>query len=571
MSESTLQIFGDELANYCVELGFITQEQLEDARQSQQLNGGSVCDILVEKEYLESDILLGAYAVMHHVPPVRLENIDIAPDVIELIQEKVAKYYKAIPIARSGKYLTMAMADPLNVFALDDLTLMTDMKISPVLALASSINDKLDHHYHQTENFEEIIADLETDDVVDAVVEEADLNIDQMHDEKAAAPVVKLVNIILTQAIEENASDIHIEPFDRKIKIRYRIDGILYARPSPPYSLYRSIVSRMKVISQLDISERRLPQDGRFRIRTKGREVDFRVSTLPTVHGEKTVLRVLDKSSQNMDIERIGMVPSAQEVFKEALSASHGMIMVTGPTGSGKTTTLYAALTRLNAPDVNIVTVEDPVEYQFDGINQVHVNPNINLTFAAGLRSILRQDPDIVMVGEIRDAETADIAIKAALTGHLVLTTIHTNDAASAFVRLIDMGVEPYLVSSAVNIILAQRLARRLCERCKKEVEISEEVLQRAQYKGDPSEATFYSPQGCVYCRQTGYRGRVAIIEVLPVTEELRRMVHEGADSNELKKVAISNGMQTLRQVGLIRVSEGITSLEEILRVTQAD
>lgn len=568
-SNISQKAFGSDIAEYCVSAGVITQAQFEEAQELQKLHGGTLCDILREKEYIDVDSILGAFALVHRIPPIRLNTIEISPDVFELIPEKIAKYYCAVPVAKAGRYLTMAMADPLNVFALDDLSLMTDTKILPVVAWESSIREKIDQYYHQVENYEEIIADLETDDVVEAR-DDLEINMDRTQ-EMAAAPVVKLVNVLLTQAIDEHASDIHIEPFDRRISVRYRIDGIMHPRPSPPFSLYRSIVSRMKVIAQLDISERRLPQDGRFRIRTKGREVDFRVSTLPTVYGEKVVMRVLDKTSQTMDIERIGMVPSALDTFRHAIMAPHGMVMVTGPTGSGKTTTLYAALNTLNAPQVNIVTVEDPVEYQFDGINQVHVNPAISLTFAAGLRSILRQDPDIVMVGEIRDSETADIAIKAALTGHLVLTTIHTNDAASAFVRLIDMGVEPFLVSSAVNIILAQRLARRLCDRCKKEITIAEDVLVRAQNPVDAGPATFYGPVGCVYCRQTGYRGRVAIIEVLPVTEKLRHMVHEGADANTLKQTALSAGMMTLRQVALLRAREGVTSLEEVLRVTQAD
>ena len=572
MASKTNKIFQDDLAKALVELGIITDEQLTSSLREQEIEGGSICDILLGKEMVTEEEMLSVFALSHNIVPIALNKIDIEKEVIELITEETALYYNAVPVGKTGRYLTMALADPLNVFAIDDLSLMTNTKIIPVVTLASDIKTVLDKHYHQSENFDEILANISDEDISDTIVKEDELNIDSMVDETAAAPVVKLVNVILTQAIEERASDIHIEPFDHKTVIRYRIDGVLYERPSPPPALYRSIVSRIKVISQLDISERRLPQDGRFRIRTKGREIDFRVSTLPTVHGEKVVMRVLDKSHQTGGIEKIGMEGLALQRFIKALNQPHGMIFVTGPTGSGKTTTLYACVRRLNKPDVNIVTVEDPVEYQFQGINQVQIKADIKLTFAAGLRSILRQDPDIVMVGEVRDFETADISVKAALTGHLVLTTLHTNDAPSAFARIIDMGVEPYLVASAVNLIAAQRLARRLCNRCKEPVEINPETLERAQFTTLPdSKPTFYKPVGCRYCRQTGYSGRLALLEVLEVSEDIRKIILTNADTSHIKEQALKDGLQTLRQVGLARVAEGITSLEEILRVTKAD
>jgi len=572
MSSKTNKIFQDELAEQLVKYGDITSEQHTEAQREQGIQGGSICDILLEKEMASERVLLSAFARLHDIAPVSLGKIEIENEVFELITEKTALYYNAVPIGKIGNYLTIALADPLNVFAIDDLALMTNTMILPVVALASDIKSTLDKHYHQTENFDDILANISDEDISDTIVKEEELNIDSMVDETAAAPVVKLVNVILTHAIEERASDIHIEPFDNKTVIRYRIDGVLYERPSPPHALYRSIVSRIKVISQLDISERRLPQDGRFRIRSKGREIDFRVSSLPTVHGEKMVMRVLDKSHQTSDIEKIGMEGMALQRFIKALNQPHGMIFVTGPTGSGKTTTLYACVRRLNKPDVNIVTVEDPVEYQFKGINQVQIRTDINLTFATGLRSILRQDPDIVMVGEVRDFETADISVKAALTGHLVLTTLHTNDASSAFARIIDMGVEPYLVSSAVNVIVAQRLARRLCSRCKEQVEINAEMLERAQYISSPdTKPTFYKPAGCRYCRQTGYSGRLALLEVLSVSEEIRKQVLTNADTTTIKQQALKEGLKTLRQVGLARVEDGTTSFEEILRVTKAD
>jgi len=566
------KVFLDDIANNLVKKDIISNEQLDEAIREKELQGGSLCEILLSKDIVSEENLLSVFAEMYDITPISLSKIEIEKEVFELISEQTALYYSAIPIGKVGNYLTMALADPLNVFAIDDLSLMTGTKIIPVVALASDIKATLDRYYHQTENFNEILANISDDDITETIVKEEELNIDSMLDETAAAPVVKLVNAILTQAIEEKASDIHIEPFDNKTVIRYRIDGVLYERPSPPPSLFRAIVSRIKVISQLDISERRLPQDGRFRIKTKGREIDFRVSTLPTVHGEKVVMRVLDKSRQSGDIENIGMDDFSLQRFIKALNQPHGMIFVTGPTGSGKTTTLYACIRRLNKPDVNIVTVEDPVEYQFQGINQVQIRAEINLTFAAGLRSILRQDPDIVMVGEVRDFETADISVKAALTGHLVLTTLHTNDASSAFARIVDMGVEPYLVASAVNLIAAQRLARKLCNRCKEQVEISEDVLRRAQFNFDKfQEPSFFKPVGCRYCRNTGYSGRLALLEVLEATEDIRRMILNNSETSQIKQQAIKDGLITLRQAGLARAAEGITSLEEILRVTKAD
>lgn len=565
--------FSDTLVDDLLDCGLLTETQREEARREQNARGGTLCDALLAKGVVTERQLLGCFARRNRIPPVSLDNIKIESEILELIPEKVAAFYKAIPLGRAGSYLTVAMTDPLNIFALDDLALITNLKILPVVVLAADVQATLDRHYHQAEDVEEIIANLGGgDDVHHAQASEREINIDRMSEETGTAPVVKFVNVILSQAIDERASDIHFEPFERKVSIRFRIDGVLYERPSPPAAMYRSIVSRIKVMSQLDIAEHRLPQDGRFRIRTKGRDVDFRVSTLPTAYGEKIVLRVLDKAYQNMDIEKLDLDEVSLERFKTALDTPHGMMLVTGPTGSGKTTTLYACLQRLNTPRVNIVTVEDPVEYEFLGINQVHVNPDIELTFAAGLRSILRQDPDIIMVGEVRDFDTADTAVKAALTGHLVLTTIHTNDAASTFARLIDMGVEPYLIASAVIMIAAQRLGRRLCQRCRKRINVENDVLHRAQFPAAyPGEATFYAPVGCQFCRQTGYAGRLAFIEALTVTEEIRRLVLSNTEAPRIKALALEQGMISLRQAALMRAAEGLTSIEEALRVTGHD
>ena len=566
------KIYSQDLVGVLKDYGIVTEEQIAEVKEEQSIEGGGLCSLLVKNEFATQEQVLGCYGINSGIVPIILEDIDIEPEFMELISEKVAIAFKAVPIAKATKYLTVAIADPLDVFALDDIALITGLKVLPVIAGEEEIKKKISEYYHHTENFEEIVADLEADDISEAVVDLEELNIDQMQAETDSAPVIKLVNIILTQAIDERASDIHIEPFTKKTTIRYRIDGILYERPSPPHSLFRAIVSRIKIISQLDIAERRIPQDGRFRIKTRGREIDFRVSILPTIHGEKVVMRVLDKSAQNMNIGKIGMDKGCFEKFKMAISQPHGMIFVTGPTGSGKTTTLYAALNELNEPTTNIVTVEDPVEYQFPGINQVAINAAVKLTFAAGLRSILRQDPDIVLVGEVRDFETADIAVKAALTGHLVLTTLHTNDASSSFSRIIDMGVEPFLIASAAHLVVAQRLIRRLCDKCKKSIEVDKATLERMQYRLDPENPpTFFEPNGCQYCRKTGFSGRLAILEVLPVSQGIKDLILKRSSASEIKKVALKEGLQTLRMTGLKRACEGITSLDEILRVTSQD
>jgi len=572
MSVSNEKIFSPDLVDLLKEYGIVTDEQIAEVIEEQSIQGGGLCELLLKNEFATQEQILGCYGLKFGIVPINLENVEIEPEFMELIPEKVALAFKAVPIAKAAKYLTLAIADPLNVFALDDIALITGLKVIPVIAYEDEIKKTISEYYHHTENFEEIVADLEADDISEAVVDMEEINIDQMKDETDSAPVIKLVNIILTQAIDERASDIHIEPFTKKTTIRYRIDGILYERPSPPHSLFRAIVSRIKIISQLDIAERRLPQDGRFRIKTRGREIDFRVSILPTVHGEKVVMRVLDKSAQSMNIEKIGMDKESFEKFRKAIYQPHGMVFVTGPTGSGKTTTLYAALNELNESTTNIVTVEDPVEYQFPGINQVAINSAINLTFAAGLRSILRQDPDIVLVGEVRDFETADIAVKAALTGHLVLTTLHTNDAPGSFSRIIDMGVEPFLVASAAHLVVAQRLLRRLCDKCKKKVDIDQESLKEMQYILDPENPpTFFEPKGCQYCRNTGFSGRLAILEVLPVTNLIKELILKRVSASEIKKGALSEGFQTLRMAGLKRAERGVTSLDEVLRVTSPD
>jgi type IV pilus assembly protein PilB len=449
---------------------------------------------------------------------------------------------------------------------------MTGMEIVPTIATESDILEVLKNYYAQKSGMTEVLDDVDDLELAEEKQEEMDL--DRLGAEGEEAPVIKIVNIVLKEAIESKASDIHIEPFEKSISIRYRIDGVLHQKVSPPKALQNAMISRLKIMSKLDIAERRLPQDGRFRIKLKGKNIDFRFSTLPCVHGEKIVMRILDKSSLNLDLSKLGFSERALGIFSESLKRSFGMILVTGPTGSGKTTTLYSALSLLNKPEYNIVTTEDPVEYQLPGINQVQCHPDIGLTFASALRSILRQDPDIVMVGEIRDFETADIAVKAALTGHLVLSTLHTNDAPGAIARLDDMGIEPFLISSSVICVQAQRLARRICAKCKEPAPLDPSALKYAQmpqkYFEDPNFIT-YKGKGCRACSNTGYSGRVSVVEVFAVVDEIRHLIVQRKSADIIKKTAIEHGLMTLRMSALKHVVNGIIPLEEALRVTSPD
>jgi len=462
------------------------------------------------------------------------------------VPSDMAKANKLIPIARLNGKLFVAMADPTNVLAIDDVKRRVQLEIVPMIATEKSVSDAL-AGVHRASNMSQVLKQVAED-----------------------APVIKLANLILVQAIKDRASDIHLEPFEKQVRLRYRIDGELVMAESPPKALQLAIASRIKILAGLNIAERRVPQDGRFRIKVVGKEVDLRVSILPTAYGEKIVIRILDKSALTGSIEQMGMDQGTLDKFKKAIDAPHGMILVTGPTGSGKTTTLYSVLQELNNPQYNIVTVEDPIEYELTGINQVSVRNDIGLDFASALRSILRQDPDIVMVGEIRDNETADIAVKAALTGHQVLSTLHTNDAAGAITRLDDMGIEPFLISSSVIMACAQRLVRRICTNCREEFVPEQEIFERLSMKA-PEGAVFYHGSGCDRCKGRGYLGRVALIEALPVSEAIRRLVIKRASAAVVKNQAMAEGMRTLRMVGLDKALEGVTTLEEIWRVTGED
>ncbi len=493
-------------------------------------------------------------------------------EVQNLVPKDMARQYKLAPVCRLGNKLFVAMADPLNVLALDDLRQRTKLEIIPMITTERSVTEALSGVGSAGSQMEQVLKDAASQ--TDAAVEEVkqrreDIDLDRLAVESEDAPVVKIVNLILVQALKEKASDIHIEPFEKQLKLRYRVDGALIEASSPPKALQLPIASRIKILAGLDIAERRLPQDGRFRIRVSGKEVDLRISILPTTYGEKIVIRLLDKGALSGSIDQLGMDEYTLGIFRKAVDAPHGMILVTGPTGSGKTTTLYSVLSELNNPEDNIVTVEDPIEYQLSGINQVAVKADIGLSFADALRSILRQDPDIVMIGEIRDNETADIAVKAALTGHQVLSTLHTNDAAGAISRLDDMGIEPFLISSSVLLACAQRLVRRVCPNCREEFIPEAELLAKLDIQDEGT--TFYQGAGCDRCKRRGYMGRAAVIEVLPVSETIRRLIIKRASAAVIKNQAVSEGMKTLRMVGIDKAREGITTLEEILRVTAED
>jgi len=566
------------LGDVLLEQALVTQEQLQEAIQLQRQTGQSLASILVAKKYLSEEDLVITLSEQLGIPHIRVMNYNIPQEVLNEVPESLARQYQMLPVSVTGDVLTLAMADPLNIMALDDLRMLTSYEIEPVVAVQSELGEAINRHYggkHSDALYDELLsADSTKNDGVQ-VVEKKDEIEDIAHAQAEAqdAPVIRLVNLILVSALENRASDIHIEPYERTLRVRYRVDGMLEEQKCPPKSVQSALISRLKIMSGLDIAEHRLPQDGRFRIKFRGHEVDFRVSILPCYHGEKVVMRVLDKSSLSLDLDTLGFADQPMEAFREALALPFGMILLTGPTGSGKTTTLYSALHKLNGPDTNIITVEDPVEYELFGVNQVQVRSEIGLTFAAGLRSILRQDPDVIMVGEIRDEETADIAIKAALTGHLVLSTLHTNDAASVFTRLIDMNMEPFLVQSSVGMAAAQRLLRRVCPDCKEPISVPEEVLERIQYRNRPGAPPprFVRGRGCSKCKDTGYRGRLAVIEAMTNYPDLQELIMTRAPSAEIKRAAIQCGMSTLRQNALQKAAEGITTIEEVLRVSAAD
>jgi type IV pilus assembly protein PilB len=569
-----MKSFGERIADTLLADGLLTQEQLNEALELQKKQGGRLLKLLLEKQLVTDQDMMVSMGRCLGASPITLAKMRVPQDVVDLIPKDLAQTYKMVAVARLGKRLFVAMADPLNVLALDDLRrVRANLQIVPLISTEKAVVDFLNNAQTQVNGgIDAILKDVDVSDVELAKEGQEEINLDQLVESSEEGPVIKLVNLMLVQAIKDRASDIHIEPFEKQLRLRYRVDGILYDSTAPPKGLQSALASRIKIMANLDIAERRLPQDGRFRIKLAGREVDLRVSILPTIHGEKIVMRVLDKGNLNLNLESLNLPPEDLQKFKNAIDAPHGMILMTGPTGSGKTSTLYAVLTQLNTSDVNIVTVEDPVEYQMLGVNQVQVKPEIGLTFAGGLRSILRQDPDIVMVGEIRDSETADIAVKAALTGHLVLSTLHTNDAPGAIARMVDMGIEPFLVSSSVLMVCAQRLVRKICPHCKEAFKVPADVILRLSLSAEEAAAnTYYRGRGCSRCKDTGFLGRMAILEVLAITNTLREQILRDTSAKGLKDLALKEGLKTLRMSGLEKAKAGLTSLDEVLRVSGSE
>ena len=561
------------LGELLVRENLISVQQLRKAQEEQQKTGTRIGTALIKVGAIEESKLTDFLSKQYGVPAINLKEFDVEPDIIKLVPKDVAEKHLVVPVNRAGSALIVAMCDPSNIYAVDDLKFLTGYNIEAVVASEPAIREAIERYYAEKgPSLEDIVGGMEDD--VEIADNEQEAGVEEAARAADDAPVIKLVNLILKDAIGKRASDIHIEPYEKDFRVRFRIDGVMYEVMRPPIKLKSAIISRVKIMAQLDISERRLPQDGRIKIKLGGgKEMDFRVSVCPTLFGEKIIMRLLDKSNLQLDMQKLGFDPEPLKWFKEAIDRPYGMVLVTGPTGSGKTTTLYSALAALNDPTTNVCTAEDPVEFNFAGINQVQMQDSIGLNFAAALRSFLRQDPDTIMIGEIRDFETAEIGVKAALTGHLVLSTLHTNDAPGTVSRLLNMGIEPFMVTASLNLILAQRLARRLCPTCKKAVQnVDEQALIDAGIPADKiGSFTLYEKAGCKECNDRGYRGRVAVYEVMPFWDGLKEIVINGASAAELKQEAIRLGMQTLRMAALAKVMVGATTIEEAVSNTAPD
>jgi type IV pilus assembly protein PilB len=565
---------------------FITREQLNEALEDQKKSGLKLGQILIEKGFITEKQLLEFLSKQFAIKFIELSNLDLSPDIVSLIPESIARRYNLIAIKKDQNLLSVAMIDPLNIVVLDELKLMTGFNIEPIFSLEDDISSAIEKYYGNKSSqqaLDEILKKTQSDESDEelSLIEKKDDEKDDiisLENKNEAAPIIKMVNIIISSAIKAHASDIHIEPSYKETKVRFRIDGVLHPQPPIPKKFHNAIVSRLKIMATLDISERRIPQDGRIKIRLMDKEIDLRVSVLPCVFGEKIVMRILDSSGLKLRLDDLGFEPENLAIFSKCIKAPHGINLITGPTGSGKSTTLYSALATLNAPDVNISTIEDPVEYNLDGINQVSVNTDVGLTFASGLRSFLRQDPDIIMVGEIRDFETMSTAITAAMTGHLVFSTLHTNDAAGSITRIGMMGIEPFLTSSTLLMIVAQRLVRTVCTACREAYEVQPELITGL---GAPKslidqnlqngKLILYKGKGCDRCTGTGYKGRVGIHEILEVTDPIRKLIIDKADANQIKDIAKKNGMVTLRESAIRKMLMGLTTVEEIIRVTGSD
>jgi type IV pilus assembly protein PilB len=567
------------LGELLVAEGVISHDQLQDALREHRRSKERLGAVLARRGLVTEERLVELLSREHGLPSVDITQQLIPADVLALVPAHIARKYDVLPLSRAGNSLTLAMADPANVVAMDEIAAMTRLSVLPVVASGTAIRAAIDRHFHfQTgkgEPMADVLAELSMDasslEVMSDEEQPSAGNVIELRESADEAPVVRLVNMILADAIRRGASDLHWEPYEREFRIRFRIDGVLHEMLSPPKRHEAAIISRLKIMANLDIAERRAPQDGRIKLRYGHREIDFRVSILPAIFGEKAVLRILDKESLQLDLGKLGFDPWSYEKFKDVIHQPYGMVLITGPTGSGKTTTLYSAISTINSPDHNIMTAEDPVEYNLRGVNQIQVNDNVGRSFAQVLRSFLRQDPDVILVGETRDLETAQISIRAALTGHLVFTTLHTNDCPSTVARLVDMGVQPFLLSSALLLILAQRLGRKICQECKEPYEGHEDQLvPLGHVRQGVGKVTFYKGRGCQTCSFTGMKGRVAIYEVMPVTEELRDLILKDASTAEIRELAQAQGMKTLRQAGLQKVLEGTTTAAEILRVTMS-
>ena len=575
-----IKSFGERIADALVEDGLLGVNQVETLLEDQKKGGARLVKLIIEKAYVSEQDLAVCMGRVLNVTPINIARANILPELVELLPRETMHSYRVIPVSRLENKLFLAMADPLNVLAIDDVRRLTKLEIIPLIASEKAIADKLTAlDASKSGSMEDIIQDAqkqrEAEDEANSIenVKESaeDVNLDKLAASSEEAPVIKLANLMIMQAIKDRASDIHLEPFEKTMRLRYRVDGVLLDATPPPKQMQLALASRFKFMSTLDIAERRLPQDGRMRVKVGGKDFDLRVSVLPTVHGEKIVLRVLDKTNLSASIDKLGLDADTFKSFKTAIDAPHGLILVTGPTGSGKTTTLYSALNELNNPVYNIITVEDPVEFQIPGINQVPTKKDIGLSFANALRSILRQDTDIIMIGEIRDTETAEIAIEAALTGHQVLSTMHCNDAPGAIARLDDMGIAPFLISSSVILSCAQRLMRRICSHCKEPVTYPDKMFNDLGIEpGVFSGVQLFRGRGCDRCKNSGYAGRMAIIEAMNISDQIRKLIIARASTREMGKVAVNQGMRTLRMVGLDRARDGVSTLEQVLVITSA-
>ncbi len=563
---------GSRIGELLLKQGVITPADLRLAMGRLRESGGALTTYIVKHCGVSEAELLTVLQEEYHLPVVDPAGLDIPPEVIDVLPAVLANKYHIVPVSLSRTTLTLAMADPSNLVAINEVKFLTGFDVRAAIAGPLSIERAIERYYDRAINYGDVLSQFGNEDM-EVVRTEEEVDLKQLEKATEEAPVVKLVNALLTDAIKKRASDIHIEPYERVLRVRFRVDGVLHEIMQPPLKLKNAITSRIKVMAALDIAERRLPQDGRIKVKVgNGHEMDLRVSTLPTLFGEKVVMRLLDKNQVQLDVNKLGFDERAIALFRSAISKPYGMILVTGPTGSGKTTTLYAALSELNKVSTNISTAEDPVEYNMVGVNQLQVHEDIGLNFAAALRAFLRQDPDVIMVGEIRDFETAEIGVKAALTGHLVLSTVHTNDAPSTINRLLNMGIEPFLIASSVNLIMAQRLARVVCPKCREPHEVPRNVMiELGVPEAEAKDIVAYRGKGCTYCGGTGFRGRTALYEMMPMTDPLRELILSGASAIELKRQAIADGMKTLRQSGIEKVCDGVTSIEEVMRVTMND